>query len=88
MKNSNGSIGNRTSDLPNFCVVPQPTAPPRAPIRLKCPSLFQRPFVHPYFSARYYLSFVAFIIHTAYVSEKHHSVTPLCIGSEKSCIMT
>jgi len=30
MKNSNDTIGNRTSDLP-ACAVPQPTVPPRAP---------------------------------------------------------
>ena len=29
MKNSNGTIGNRTRDLPACCAVPQPTAPPR-----------------------------------------------------------
>jgi len=31
MKNSNGTIGNRTSELPACSAVPQPTAPPRAP---------------------------------------------------------
>jgi hypothetical protein len=31
MKNSNYIIGNRTRDLPACSVVPQPTAPPRAP---------------------------------------------------------
>jgi len=31
MKNSNDTIGNRTSDLPACSAVPQPTAPPRAP---------------------------------------------------------
>ena len=31
MKNSNGTIGNRTRDLPACSVVSQPTAPPRAP---------------------------------------------------------
>jgi hypothetical protein len=31
MKNSNDTIGNRTSDLPVCSAVPQPTAPPRAP---------------------------------------------------------
>jgi len=30
MKNSSGSIGNRTRDLPAFSAVPRPTAPPRA----------------------------------------------------------
>ena len=32
MKNSNDTIGNRTRDLPACSAVPQPTAPPRAPI--------------------------------------------------------
>jgi hypothetical protein len=32
MKNSNDTIGNRTRDLPTCSVVPQPTAPPRAPV--------------------------------------------------------
>jgi hypothetical protein len=31
MKKSNDTIGNRTRDLPACSVVPQPTAPPRAP---------------------------------------------------------
>jgi hypothetical protein len=31
MKNSNDTIGNRTSDLPACSAVPQPNAPPRAP---------------------------------------------------------
>ena len=31
MKNSNDTIGNRTHDLRACSVVPQPTAPPRAP---------------------------------------------------------
>jgi hypothetical protein len=31
-KNSNGTIGNRTLDLPVCSAVPQPTAPPRVPI--------------------------------------------------------
>ena len=30
MKNSSGTIGNRTRDIPNCSAVPQPTAPPRA----------------------------------------------------------
>jgi len=30
-KNSNGTIGNRTRDLPACSAVPQPTAPPRVP---------------------------------------------------------
>jgi hypothetical protein len=30
MKNSNGTIGNRTRDLPVCSAVPQQTAPPRA----------------------------------------------------------
>ena len=32
MKNSNDTIGNRTRDLPACSAVPQPTAPPRAPV--------------------------------------------------------
>jgi len=32
MKNSNDTIGNPTRALPTCSVVPQPTAPPRAPI--------------------------------------------------------
>jgi len=32
MKNSNDTIRNRTHDLPTCSAVPQPTAPPRAPI--------------------------------------------------------
>ena len=32
MKNSNDTIGNRTSDLLTCSTVPQPTAPPRSPI--------------------------------------------------------
>jgi hypothetical protein len=31
MKNSIDTIGNRTSDLPAFSTVPQPTPPPRTP---------------------------------------------------------
>ena len=31
MKNSNGTAGNRTRDLPACNAVPQPAAPPRAP---------------------------------------------------------
>ena len=31
VKNFNGTIGNRTSDLPACSAVPQPTAPPCAP---------------------------------------------------------
>ena len=31
MKNSNGTIGNRTRDLLTCSAVPQPTAPPRSP---------------------------------------------------------
>jgi hypothetical protein len=33
MKNSSDTIGNRTHDLPACSAVPQPTAPPRAPIK-------------------------------------------------------
>ena len=36
MKNSNDTIGNRTRDLPACSAVPQPTAPPRAPLNLTC----------------------------------------------------
>ena len=32
MKNSNDTIGNQTRDLPVCSTVPQPTAPPRAPV--------------------------------------------------------
>jgi len=35
MKNSSDTIGNRTRDLPTCSAVPHPTAPPRAPQRLK-----------------------------------------------------
>jgi len=34
MKNSNDTIGNRTRNLPTCSVMPQPTALPRAPIRV------------------------------------------------------
>ena len=34
MKNSNETIGNRTRDLPACSAVPQPTAPPRAPLNM------------------------------------------------------
>jgi len=32
MKNTSDTIGNRTGDLPACSTVPQPTAPPRAPM--------------------------------------------------------
>ena len=32
MENSSDTIGNRTRDLPTCSAVPQPTAPPRAPV--------------------------------------------------------
>jgi len=32
MKKSNDTIGNRNRDLPTCSAVPQPTAPPRAPV--------------------------------------------------------
>jgi len=32
MKKSNDTIGNRTRNLPACIAVPQPTAPPRAPV--------------------------------------------------------
>ena len=35
MKNANNTNGNRTRDLPACSAVPQPTAPPRAPIYLE-----------------------------------------------------
>ena len=35
MKNSNDNIGNRTRDLPACSAVPQPTAPPRARLKLR-----------------------------------------------------
>jgi hypothetical protein len=31
MENSSDTIGNRTRNIPAYSVVPQPTAPPRAP---------------------------------------------------------
>jgi hypothetical protein len=34
MKNSNDTIRNRTRDIPACSAVPQPTAPPRAPIEM------------------------------------------------------
>jgi len=37
MKNSSNTIGNRTRDLPACSAVPQPTAPPRAPLQLYTP---------------------------------------------------
>ena len=36
MKNTNGTVGNRTRDLPACSAVPQPTAPPRASSLLSC----------------------------------------------------
>ena len=33
MKYSSDTIGNRTRDLPTCSAVPQPTAPPRAPVQ-------------------------------------------------------
>jgi hypothetical protein len=35
MKNSNDAIGNQTPNLPGRSAVPQPNAPPRAPITSK-----------------------------------------------------
>ena len=35
MKTSSDTIGNRIRDVPAFSAVPQPTAPPRAPVLLK-----------------------------------------------------
>ena len=40
MKNSSDTIGNRTGDLPVCSEVPQPSAPPRAPILPTCISKF------------------------------------------------
>ena len=40
MKNSNGTIGNRTRDLPTCSAVPQPTALPRAPFVISGGILF------------------------------------------------
>ena len=34
MKNSNDTIGNRTRDVPTCSAVPQPTAPPRTPVKI------------------------------------------------------
>ena len=42
MKNSNDTIGNGTRDLPACSAVPQPTAPPRAPLFIIYCSLFQK----------------------------------------------
>ena len=42
MKNSNDIIGNRTRDLPACSAVPQPTAPPRAPIFVSLLHKFKR----------------------------------------------
>ena len=43
MKNSNDTIGNRTRDLPTCGAVPQPTAPPRAPLYNKPIKYFVSP---------------------------------------------
>jgi len=40
MKNSNDTIGNRTRHLPTCGTVPQPTAPPRAPILICLSGIF------------------------------------------------
>jgi len=40
MKNSSGTIGNWTHDLPACSTVPQPTAHPRVPFPLCCNTLF------------------------------------------------
>ena len=43
IKKSNDTIGNRTRDLPTCSAVPQPTAPPRAPIHIySCVLTFKR----------------------------------------------
>jgi len=41
MKYSSDTIGNRTRDLPARSIVPQPTAPPRAPKYIKYLPLMQ-----------------------------------------------
>ena len=41
-KNSKDTIGNRNRDLPAFSAVPQPTAPPRAPVTLYSYSVFTK----------------------------------------------
>ena len=41
MKNSNDFIGNQTRDLPTCSALPQPTAPPRAPLLLLLLLLFR-----------------------------------------------
>ena len=46
MENSNDTTGNRTRDFPACSAVPQPTAPPRAPL-LTCSSLFSSHRIYP-----------------------------------------
>jgi hypothetical protein len=38
MKNRNYTIGNRTGDLPPRSAVPQPTVPPRTPVKAARPT--------------------------------------------------
>jgi hypothetical protein len=40
MKNSNDTIGKRIGDLPARSALPQPTAPPRAPILFNTEEIF------------------------------------------------
>jgi len=40
MKNSNDTIGNQTRNLPACSAVPQPTAPPHAPISCACTHIY------------------------------------------------
>ena len=51
VKNSNDTIGNRTRDIPSCNIVPQLTAPPRAPHAcinvLISSTCFEHPTVHP-----------------------------------------
>jgi len=41
MKNSNGTIGNRTRDVPECSAVPQPNASARAPVLIVGKSFYQ-----------------------------------------------
>ena len=44
-KNSNDTIGNRTRDLPAWSALPQPSAPPRAPVNCWCLDKLLNPHV-------------------------------------------
>jgi len=48
MKNSNGTMGNRTRDLPACSAMPQPTALLRAPQEDLYMQFYGISFVHPY----------------------------------------